>query len=521
VYFATASALDARAAVKLLMPAFSDTIRPGIAHLSALGHPDVRLHLPKHHAIVSWITSEGRQAPFIAQTIPLRVERGRIAWHAARQAERGGHALTELRQPHWLRARDPAQRPGGAPIELESTPAAAELPATPAQSYSELIELDRAHSVRWARRVDSPLALTPDRLDLEVLSLVARLGHVLSSQLHRRFNPGRAPTTTQRRLKRLSDAGLLARFQFHRRDGGGVPMCYVVTDAGRQMLLAHERLDSPPEVGGSRTPTKMAERDVQLRQARHEVHVSGWVLALAQLLDGRSCTPRGPAEAVLSPPTRTSGAGRVALGPGDLRLPGGRVPHDFVRVDASGEPAEVDHFETLRPDVVLQIAGDAGPAVDVFVERDDRHASERWAAKLERYDHFLAGWCVHTQRYGRRLEAVPTVVFVCRDRSRARDCARRADRWLRACRAYAGEYPFDWEYSGRERTLFVSERDAHEGLQCAYGPPRLPPEVRVSAAHGDPRAGAATAEPRTLLPRPVGAGPSAPIQPAEEARRDC
>ena len=509
VYFATASARDARAAVKLMMPAFSDTIRPGIAHLSALGHPDVRLHLPKHHAIASWITPEGRQAPFIAETIPLRVDRERIASHAARQAERGGHALAELSQPHWLRARELAEKPdaaASAPTGVESLPTGAELPPSPAESYGELVELDRAHSVRWARRVDSPLVLTPDRLDLEVLALVARLRHVLTSQLHRRFNPHRAPTTTQRRLKRLSDAGLLARFQFHRRDGGGVPMCYVVTDAGRQMLFAHARLDSPPEVGRSPTAAATGERDVQLRQARHEVHVSGWVLALAQLLDGRTCTPRGPEEAVLSPPTRASGAGRVALGPGDLRLPGGRVPHDFVHADAPGERAEVDHFETLRPDAVLQIAGDAGPAIDVFVERDDRLASDRWAAKLERYDHFLAGWCVHTQRYGRRFEAVPIVVFVCRDRSRARECARRADRWLRACRAYAGEYPFDWEYSGRERTLFVSERDVHEGLLCAYAPPPLPPEVRVNGAHGDPRAGEARAEPRALLAASAAAG---------------
>ena len=44
---------------------------------------------------------------------------------------------------------------------------------------------------------------------------------------------------------------------------------------------------------------------------------------------------------------------------------------------------------------------------------------------------------------------------------------------LRACRAYAGEYPFDWEYPGRERILFASERDMHEGLLHAYGVPRL------------------------------------------------
>jgi hypothetical protein len=38
----------------------------------------------------------------------------------------------------------------------------------------------------------------------------------------------------------------------------------------------------------------------------------------------------------------------------------------------------------------------------------------------------------------------------------------------------------------------------HEGLVRAYGVPRLPPEVRVTVAHGDPRAGEAVAEPREI-----------------------
>jgi hypothetical protein len=123
----------------------------------------------------------------------------------------------------------------------------------------------------------------------------------------------------------------------------------------------------------------------------------------------------------------------------------------------------------------------------------------RAAGKLERYDHFLAGWSVHTRRYGQRRCATPLVVFVCRDRARARECTRRADAMLTACRAYAGEYPADWEYPGRERILFVAERDAHEGYLHGYGVPRLPPEVRVSIAHGDPWAAAARAESRELL----------------------
>ena len=105
----------------------------------------------------------------------------------------------------------------------------------------------------------------------------------------------------------------------------------------------------------------------------------------------------------------------------------------------------------------------------------------------------------HPQVRSRVDRPVPVVVFVCRDRARARECARRADTVLSACRAYAGEYPADWEYPGRERILFVAERDVYEGSLRAYGVPRLPPEVRTSVAHGDPRAGEAMVEVRGLL----------------------
>ena len=535
VYFATASARDARDAVSLTMAEFSDTIRPGIERLSSLGHPDVRLHLPKHHAIVSWVTSEGRQLPFIAETIPLKVDRERIALHAARQRERGGQHRSDLSQPHWDRRRRRAENahtagseprgiggegaiPDAAPAAGTSSPAAPAssapararpLPPIPAESYRELVELDGAHSVRWARPVESVRALEPDPLDLEMLELVAAMRHVLTSQLHRRFNPGRAATTTQRRLKRLSDAGLVQRFQFHRRDGGGIPMCYVIAAAGLRILAENDR-PAPPDAGspdpsaGARARSSGATPEQRLRQARHDVHVAGWSLALVAALGGSVAKLRGPRESVLSPPTRASGDGRVGLAPSDLRLPGGRTPHDFLRSDAAGRQVEAERFETIRADATLEIAGSAHaqPPDDVIVEYDDRLPVGRAARKLERYDHFLAGWSLHMDRYGRRAQAVPLVVFVCRDRSRARECARRADSVLRACRAYAGEYPLDWEYPGRQRILFVAERDVHEGLLHGYGVPHLPPDVRVTAAHGDPRVGAATVEQREMLDAP-------------------
>ena len=551
VYFATASTRDARAAVGLTMAEFSDTVRPGVGQLSKLGHPGVRLHLPKHHAIASWTTREGRQAPFIAQTIPLHVDRERLAVHAKLQRERGGRHRTDLRQPHWDRTRRQssngqadarprngvgALRPGGAGLLSPggADDGRASLPATPPDSYRELVELDGAHSVRWAKRVESPRRLEPDPLDLEILALVASLRHVLTSQVHRRFNPQRAATTTQRRLKRLSDAGLVERFQFHRRDGGGVPMCYVITVVGLGLLHANGRLvgSADGEASPACAPPAASLRasEGRLSQARHDVHVAGWALALERAMGGTLLTLRGPEQSVISPPLRSTPDGRVGLGPGELRLPGGRAAHDFLRTDATGARVEAERFETLRPDALITVPGavhvqpmrtdDNGhpvpavmetsastgapatrsraPAVDVMVELDDRLAVGRAAGKLERYDHFLAGWSVHTGRYGRRMEAVPVVVFVCRDRGRARECARRADAVLGACRAYAGEYPFDWEYPGRERILFASERDVHERLLCAYGVPRLPPEVRVTAAHGDPRAGEAVAEQREI-----------------------
>jgi Replication-relaxation len=595
VYFATASARDARAAVALTMAVFSDTVRPGIEHLSALGHPDARLHLPRHHAIVSWSTPEGRQSPFVAETIPLRVDPEQVTMHAARQAQRGGRYRSDLSQPHWDRERrraagqEPGQ-PGGevrekeqkrnesSPQDLdadrlasahvqgrssrasarptaprdrsERTPAerarvepgsAERVPAgagteVPPDGYRELVDLDGAHSVRWAKRVLEPRPLNPEPLDLEILALVASMRHVLSSQIHRRFNPGRAATTTQRRLKRLSDTGLVRRFQFHRRDGGGVPMCYAITVAGLQLLHAHDRttvlqegdLDMPSGPPSRATPV---EGERLLRQARHDVHVAAWGLALEHTLDAAPLTLRGARESVLSPPLRSTSQGRTALGPDDLTLPGGRAPHEFLCTDATGKRVTVERFETVRPDATIELPGrlrertgaqarevdggasaegrvamTPGAAIDLLVELDDRLPTGRAAGKLERYDHLLAGWSVHTRRYGPLGRAAPLIVFICRDRARARECARRADAVLTACRAYAGEYPADWEYPGREGALFVAERDVHEGCLRGYGVPRLPPEVRVSVAHGDPRAAAATAEPRELLAATVCGG---------------
>jgi Replication-relaxation len=544
VYFATASARDARDASNLMMAAFADVVRPEVGGLSTLGRPDARLHLPKHHAIVSWITPQGRQPPFLAQTIPLHVDPERLVLHAARQAERGARYRADLSQPHWERrptgpaAREAASRDVREAPQPKSAASQASVasdsphgidtpqpptsipgietapPPTAAESYRELVDLDAAHRMRWARTPATPRVLAPEPLDIEMLALVATMRHVLTSQIHRRFNPARAATTTQRRLKRLSDAGLVERFQFHRRDGGGAPMCYVIAPAGLRLLDDRGRLDTrrpqsdPPSPGDAAAkypsfpPAQQAVAgDRLLRQARHDVHVTGWVLALEQTLGAGPLRLRGSDEAAISPPLTSNPGGRAAIGPRELRLPGGRTPHGFLRTDTAGSRGEVERFETVRPDASVEIAG-----VELLVELDDRLPSAGGAAKLERYDHLLAGWALATPRFSRRGAPRPLVVFLCRDRPRARECARRADHVLGACRAYAGEHPHDWEYPGRAAILFAAERDMHEGSLLAYGVHRLPPDVRASAAEysGEDVGGREPApEPRELLPRVV------------------
>jgi hypothetical protein len=525
VYFATASVEDARKAASLMMAEFSDTVRPGIRNLSDLGRPDVRLHLPRHSALVSWVTPEGRQAPFVAHTLPLSFDEQRLAFHAARQTERGGRFLEDLSQPHWLRERpreglassEPPEKPreinesaesaesvesaefakpagstkpaGSAksakPVEAAKSVKSATSDSRPTESYSELVDLDAAHSVRWAKPATALLAIELEPLDIEILTLIASMRHVLSSQIHRRFNPGRATTTTQRRLKRLADAGLVARFQFHRRDGGGVPMCYTITPDGLRLVREQGASRSLGSSEGQRpNGYERAALDDErlLRQARHDVHVVGWVLALQRALPNRPMELRGPDESAITPPSHSRQGEQTMLSLAELTLPGGRTPHDFLRTLDSGARVEVERFQTIRPDATLRTSDGR----ELLVELDDRLPEGSGAAKLERYDHFLAGWSVHLKRYTRPV--VPIVVFVCRDGARARECARRADRILTACRAYPGEYPFDWDYPGRGLVLYTAERDIHHGSPLAWGLPGLPPEVRIAGAAGDPRA---------------------------------
>ena len=360
VLFATASSADARSVAGLLLSEFSDQLRGPDEQTVRLAAPDVRLHLPRHTAIASWSTARGRERPFLATTIPLPLDPARIARHAARQAR----ALDE-----------PA--PQSPPALPQSPSPIVQPPPSTAASYLELRALDAATSVRWLASPPARRAIRLDDADRAVLQWLAAARCALTTQIHARFRPGQALTGTQRQLKRLADAGLVARFQLHRRDGGGIPQCCAVTAAAIELLAASGR--SAPSLDDAGVPS-----------LRRDVHVTGWLLALERAAGGAVCEVLGPGRAAIAP-----------LAAAGLEFEPGIHPRGFADL-APVRPAAA--VELSSGD--LLIAWDGGGELD-------------W---LRSYDGLLSGWWRTVARY-KRQGAPPRVAVICADGTRARDCA--------------------------------------------------------------------------------------------------
>jgi hypothetical protein len=212
---------------------------------------------------------------------------------------------------------------------------------------------------------------------------------------------------------------------------------------------------------------------------------------------------RGPRGSHVAPPARTVAGERIAYGPSDLRLPGGRTPHGFLPADMHRRRVEVERFRAIEPDATIELRlqhGDWRWRTDVFVELDRTFKPSKNIDKFERYDHMLAGWYWHKDRYAKYLPDPPLVVFICRDQSNAKEFCRAADPVVTAALGYRGEYRAEWPYPVRERMFFVAERDVHDGRLVGYALPELPPEVRVEEADGDTKARACHPRLRPVLP---------------------
>jgi hypothetical protein len=296
-----------------------------------------------------------------------------------------------------------------------------------------------------------------DQVDRDLLGWLVAARCALSTQVHRRMRPGRALTSTQRQLKRLADAGLVARFQLYRDDGGGVPLCCAATAATIELL----------DIRGRTAP---ALHDQALPALRNDVHTAAWLLALEAVCAGSLVEVLGPGRAIVAPGTASVAA------PSALEIEPGVRPRDFILSGAGGVRTPVARFAPVRPDAVVefQLDGPSPRHADLLVVQEPVGAGSEW---LERYDHLVSGWWRTVPRYA-RLAAPPFVIVLCRDEARALACVREADALLCATLARIGADPLEWERPGRALIRFAAEATLHEGSLAAWQVPLHPPALR-------------------------------------------
>jgi hypothetical protein len=429
VLFATASSADARAAAALLLSEFSDQIRGADDQTIRLATPDVRLHLPRHTAIVSWTTANGRERPFLGTTLPVTVDPARIAHHAASQRERATRPAKDAASDR-VGGGSPALASQSPPAGTQSPPRVAQSPQPPSTSYLELRALDEATRVRWLATAPGRAARL-DATDRALLEWLAAARCALTTQIHRRFRPGQALTGTQRQLKRLADAGLIARFQLHRPDGGGIPQCCALTARALELL-------------GNTRRTAPALDDAALPALRADIHVTGWLLALELAAGSAIREILGPGRAAIAPPT-TQADPEPGIHPRGISTP-----------------------RPIRPNAAVELTD--GDLLVVFQQSPDLDF-------LRDYDSFVSGWWRQIPRYKRQGKP-PHVAVVCPTAEQAQDAATAAETILTGTLARIGEDPTAWERPGQARILFTAEQDLHAGslraLRAGADPTTLP-----------------------------------------------
>jgi hypothetical protein len=353
--------------------------------------------------------------------------------------------------------------PSPQPAVAQSPPRqATATPALPVPAgFAELVAFDAARRWRVVASRPAEASRPPAPGDRELLEWLVGARCALSTQIHRRFHPDRSLSVTQRHLKRLADAGLVARFQLHRDDGGGVPLCCTATDRAIGLL----------EIPGRRAPELIEE---EVPGLRWDIHVVGWLLALEAAAGEAVVEILGPGRAGLAP---------KGAGPATLELEAGLIPRDFLLTRANGTRVEAERFAPVRPAAVASLREREGRARDLLVVLDS--GDRGITAILEAYDHLLAGWWRVVGRY-QRAGGPPAVVVVCSDAARARTVAALADRVLSASLAQIGVDPRAWRRPGREAIRIADEVDLHRGDVRALAVPALPAALR-----GEERARAA------------------------------
>ena len=338
------------------------------------------------------------------------------------------------------------------------------MPELPA-SYTEVHRYDGAAIERGRRDVIVPCAVQPR--DVAIVHDVSRYKFITAPQLRELWWPQASIQAADRRLLKLFRAGHLDRFRPVARPGtGSYPWTYCLGEAGHQ-LLQHADL-----IALSRRHRQRLIFD--FGHVLHELQLNAWVLAYRRALGNALLDWDG--ETTIEPP------------PG-LR-PGERLDDDW-----SAEGLSDPRPRPVCPDAVLEVAGDdaVSPTRLLLVEYDRTRRLDKNYEKFRRYDTFLNWWWQRTHLGDRGVP--PFVLFICQDEQHRDQFIAAADRELGGHRWHPDVGPERYEYVGRQRTLFATERDAHDGRLEARRLPPLPPgngarasdERRVRIAPADRR----------------------------------
>jgi hypothetical protein len=517
--FAMGEVSDARDQAEVAMEVYSDLIRAERDDRErARFGPDDIVRLPTFAALNSWVAGGARQTAFLAGTLPVDGSDTELrARHLARQCEAGAFwpatlddpleevgAKREVREerpgdgrseadeterPDAGRgAEAPVPEPALADVEEErpepdkadeqpgadeddeqpesngrrSSPAEADVPAT----YSA-VHRTNVVGLRWDQsEVDPGVAqrLEPQVRDLEIVRALWRHEVLLLSHMWKEWWPDRAIRSVQVRLVRLVEAGWLRRFQLQA-SKGRYEAGYVLARAGFVAGQAHHGPEGPyiPK------EAKWEERRIaDYRTLEHRLQTNAWVLCFRRLVDDHAVEWRGEREGRVEVPTKLEDGRRVRIGAEDLRVERYRRVRDL----------RTKEFGRVWPDATVTMdMPHRGRRFDLMLELDRTGKPTKNLDKFHRYDALLTGWWHAVERY-RKLGEAPAVVFICIDEHNLVNFMRAADREVTGRLARPGTAEATWPYPGRERMLFVSERDVHEGSLRAFKLPIEPSDAR-------------------------------------------
>jgi len=244
---------------------------------------------------------------------------------------------------------------------------------------------------------------------------------------------------------RLFEAGYLDRFRPMSRRGS-LPWTYHLGREGHRLLK---------RAGLVASRVRFEQQEVyDYRYVLHEIHLNGWVLAYRRELGETLLRWEGETE--IEPPRQARSA--------QLRLDD----------DWSVEGLAATRPRMIRPDAVLDIAGrDGGEERILLVEYDRTRRVDKNFEKFRRYDSFLVGWWRHTEYSDRKRP--PYIVFVCQDEGQVLAFLEAADRQLTGHLWHPSAEPAEYRYAGRDRIVFTSEGDIHEGQRTVHLVAPYPP----------------------------------------------